>query len=907
MENNGENNAKYCFQGVLGQGAYGLVSKVLDRENNRIVAVKTIRDVFAHNVTTKRIYREMHILRHLNRWKHPNVITLFDVIPSVLILDECKKRENTILQPVSRARTKTHDYRPNQDLYMLFECMDSDLSKIIKSNQYLTMDHVRYIMFQLLKGLEHIHTSNVIHRDLKPANILISRQDVKIKIADFGLCRVVDETLVQQLPPGPQQSHGHGHKTLSPLATMTQPLGGDSNPSDAAIHPLQSPKGSLMSDPYHTNGRTKLSPTPYLSGGHEINSDPFSRNRPLRLATGTDYQPCDLNLGTKSGDSDENVGISVEHDKDSVEPEQARDSLSLEENCGGYEDDFCLISTDFPQSVCETMSTMGTTTHNEEETQERDYLTDISTTLSDTTAAAPAVGSGSAFSVNSVNSVSTSCLAGMKKKGLMKKVLSFSQNMDGVLLDGRSRCNSSDSGCSSFSIGMEKISSGSASSNTANIADDNPPSDSNSNSNNCDNSSSSSSGSRSSSTINIATNSGPSSDTDTNNSKSDFDMDTRSGVSGGVVVGDTGLRRSLTCHVVTRWYRAPEIILQEPYSAMVDIWSAGCVLGELLGMLMSNVANYRDRRPMFPGTSCGALSQYEGGDALDDEDDGDDDEDPSDEKKLGDMGTSAVPSLLPRAVQSSVPFESSEPYKGNIGGKVRGSRRGGQDKHTLEDDAAYFNDTHHLHDREGQLSVIFDVIGSPSQEELSSLDARTRMKVRRMRRRSAKDFKHRFPGTASDWSDNLSLDLLRSMLQFSPHKRPTASMCLSHPFFSQLQLMEQYDMVLCIAPIQMDGQNPLNDIFQATSSSKHLVPPPPLAVRSRASSFRDDGCDVRDPLSPLDSVPSPDTRKLSVEFQRVSELKDRIRTSIVDEVSLYSNDLDKVNAMEEVVQISVTG
>jgi len=71
-------------------------------------------------------------------------------------------------------------------------------------------------------------------------------------------------------------------------------------------------------------------------------------------------------------------------------------------------------------------------------------------------------------------------------------------------------------------------------------------------------------------------------------------------------VADFGLARSiaalenekeanpvLTDYVATRWYRAPEILLGSTrYTKGVDIWSIGCILGELLG-----------GKPMFPGTS----------------------------------------------------------------------------------------------------------------------------------------------------------------------------------------------------------------------------------------------------------------------------------------------------------------
>lgn len=68
------------------------------------------------------------------------------------------------------------------------------------------------------------------------------------------------------------------------------------------------------------------------------------------------------------------------------------------------------------------------------------------------------------------------------------------------------------------------------------------------------------------------------------------------------------LTRQLTKHVVTRWYRAPELILIQPYSSAVDIWSLGCILAELLSMQEGNVPGYEDRKPLFPGGSCYPLS-----------------------------------------------------------------------------------------------------------------------------------------------------------------------------------------------------------------------------------------------------------------------------------------------------------
>ena len=74
------------------------------------------------------------------------------------------------------------------DVYVVFELMESDLHTVIGANDDLTGDHHRVFLYQLLRGLMHVHRMGVLHRDLKPKNIL-ANSDCKLKICDLGLAR----------------------------------------------------------------------------------------------------------------------------------------------------------------------------------------------------------------------------------------------------------------------------------------------------------------------------------------------------------------------------------------------------------------------------------------------------------------------------------------------------------------------------------------------------------------------------------------------------------------------------------------------------------------------------------------------------------------------------------------------
>lgn len=75
---------------------------------------------------------------------------------------------------------------------MVMEFCPSDLEKVIKSEVTLTDADIRSYLEMTLKGIEHCHNHFILHRDIKPGNLLIG-SDKQLKVADFGLARVIGE------------------------------------------------------------------------------------------------------------------------------------------------------------------------------------------------------------------------------------------------------------------------------------------------------------------------------------------------------------------------------------------------------------------------------------------------------------------------------------------------------------------------------------------------------------------------------------------------------------------------------------------------------------------------------------------------------------------------------------------
>lgn len=157
----------------LGHGGSGVVYAATDSDCDKEVAIKKL--TFQDRRSCKYVLRELRIMRRL---QHENIITVYEILGS-----------NGY--SIEKGGGVANNSNEISCVYIVQELLHTDLHSLNKTGQ-LTVDHVKLFMYQLLRGLKYIHSANVLHRDLKPMNLLINVEDLILKIADFGLARVLD-------------------------------------------------------------------------------------------------------------------------------------------------------------------------------------------------------------------------------------------------------------------------------------------------------------------------------------------------------------------------------------------------------------------------------------------------------------------------------------------------------------------------------------------------------------------------------------------------------------------------------------------------------------------------------------------------------------------------------------------
>ncbi|KAF5946289.1 hypothetical protein HYC85_016517 [Camellia sinensis] len=182
----------------VGRGAYGIVCAAVNSETREEVAIKKIGNAFDNRIDAKRTLREIKLLRHMDHENTENTFEIDHDSPfelAVSSVGESKWSEKkTDLRVIAIKDIIRPPLKENfNDVYIVYELLDTDLHQIIRSNQPLNDDHCRYFLYQILRGLKYVHSANVLHRDLKPSNLLLNA-NCDLKIGDFGLARTTSET-----------------------------------------------------------------------------------------------------------------------------------------------------------------------------------------------------------------------------------------------------------------------------------------------------------------------------------------------------------------------------------------------------------------------------------------------------------------------------------------------------------------------------------------------------------------------------------------------------------------------------------------------------------------------------------------------------------------------------------------
>lgn len=150
-------DGRYEIREIIGVGGMAVVYKAYDCIEDRIVAVKILKEEFTSNEEfITRFKNESKAIAVLN---HPNIVKVYDVSFGDLIQ------------------------------YIVMEYVDGiTLKEYINKQGTLRWKDAVYLTIQVLRALQHAHDKGIVHRDVKPQNIMLL-PDGTIKVTDFGIAR----------------------------------------------------------------------------------------------------------------------------------------------------------------------------------------------------------------------------------------------------------------------------------------------------------------------------------------------------------------------------------------------------------------------------------------------------------------------------------------------------------------------------------------------------------------------------------------------------------------------------------------------------------------------------------------------------------------------------------------------
>jgi serine/threonine protein kinase len=160
----GKQLGNYKLEELIGKGGFGEVYRATETGLDRNVAVKILigPEDFSDSARAKLLERFSQEARLIASLDHYNILPIFAYSHS----------EGTP--------------------YLVMPMMDKSLShKLKESNGRIPFERVMYYTQSVCAGLQYAHERNIIHRDIKPPNILLSRDEARVVLADFGIARIL--------------------------------------------------------------------------------------------------------------------------------------------------------------------------------------------------------------------------------------------------------------------------------------------------------------------------------------------------------------------------------------------------------------------------------------------------------------------------------------------------------------------------------------------------------------------------------------------------------------------------------------------------------------------------------------------------------------------------------------------
>lgn len=155
--------SNYSIIKEIGRGAMGVIYLAEHIETQKKAAIKLLtQDMQSNEKATQRFLQEAKVHSKL---EHPNIVHIYEV-----------------------------GYYTGAGLYMAMEYVEGySLEKILQSKGALSIKDALKISIAIAYALECALLQHIIHRDLKPGNILIDTVSRKVKVADFGLGKILQE------------------------------------------------------------------------------------------------------------------------------------------------------------------------------------------------------------------------------------------------------------------------------------------------------------------------------------------------------------------------------------------------------------------------------------------------------------------------------------------------------------------------------------------------------------------------------------------------------------------------------------------------------------------------------------------------------------------------------------------